>query len=240
MVYKIFLRKSLTVFVFLSSTILALAQTAPTARVTVANSTDATLTIEFAHIERGLVRERVEITIPPLTEKIVIVPAGIVRFVANTYRTSPANRYEEEFTLNNGQVYAMNITPQMFGTSFLADRPGNVGTGITTNTSRVAQNGAAACLGSSWEAGKQWHISGPSGSSPYYETGQYLCREQKTGFFLMGSQYEFYRCSSNFQDCERHAPYDAVVSNRTISAGGNVVYNFKWDDGGRVDQLSEN
>ncbi len=240
MVNKIILRKCLTVFVFLSSTIFATAQTTSTAQVTIANSTDATLTIEFARIERDLVRERVEVTIPPLTEKIVVAPAGIVRFVANTYRTSPANRYEEEFTLNNGQVYALNITPQMFGTSFLADRPGNVGTGITTNTSRVAQNGAAACSRSSWETGKQWYLSGPSGGSPYYETAGYLCRDSETGFFLIGSHYEFYRCSSNFQDCERHAPYDAVVSDPTTSADGKVEYNFKWDDGGRIDYLGEN
>ena len=211
-----------------------------TAQLVIANNTNATIHVEIVRKSRSSTRfdwENKKVTLPPITEKTVTVPAGFIRIIANAYRASPAKGYEDEFALSAGGKFTYNITPQKFGTSFISDRPKK---GLAINDSKVILNGAQACRQSSWDEAMQWYISGAGGSSPYYETSSYLCRENTTGFFLKGSPYRFYRCNKGFEKCYRVASYNANRGKALHKSGEKQIYEFIWESGGRVDKLSQN
>ena len=202
---------------------------------TIANSTDATLTIKiYANTHQ-------EIIVPPLTERTLegVWPENI-RFTAIASKVAQQHIYETNLSMSSG-YYTINLTPQMFGTTVLSDPPSVKGNGLTINTSKTALNGGSACAGSNWDsAGKTWYLVGPGGNSGYYEAGGYLCRASSIGFFTMGSKYQFYRCGSGFKNCERHRPYDATKGAVTTWKPGKEKIEFAWDDGSRIDSLQEN
>ena len=112
----------------------AQAQSRPTATMTLQNSTDATLRIELrTQFHSG---ESVEVLVPPLTEKRVTVPAGIVRLTATATKANPAKGFSDSLTLNNGSEYSYNITSQQFGTDHLTDRPIDALPGSTAASSQ--------------------------------------------------------------------------------------------------------
>jgi hypothetical protein len=148
----------------------------------IANSTNATLTIQVLRAVPSGGMYLAEIDIPPLSEGTIIAPGREVQFTATAGKTSQQHRIAQEFFIQTGRSYEMNLTPQMFGTSFLTDPTSADPTGITTNESKVATNGGLACSESDWDTGKAWYLVGPSGSSAYYESGGYLCRATQTGF----------------------------------------------------------
>ena len=118
------------------ATVSANSQSEPSAWLTIANSTDATLTVTIERQNR-----RGTITLAPISERRIVAPAGYVTLTAIAHRSAPVLSHQQSFTLSNGGNYTMNLTPAHFGTSYMADRPssnGN-GSGITTNTSRQAQ-----------------------------------------------------------------------------------------------------
>lgn len=98
----------------------AQAQLNRTAQLTLANSTDATLTIKIRNSRSG---QSIEIIVPPLSERKVQAPAGLVEFAAIASRSAPVLDYYQTLTLSNGRVYTMNLTPADFGATFMADRP---------------------------------------------------------------------------------------------------------------------
>ena len=132
----ILLLNLITLSILMIGTLSANAENEPTAWLTIANSTDATLTVTVER--RG---QRVTVTIPPITEQRIVAPAGYVTFTAIAERSAPVLTHQQGFTLSTGGNYAMNLTPQHFGASYLMDRPSfdSTGSGITTNKSREEQ-----------------------------------------------------------------------------------------------------
>lgn len=202
------------VYIFMS-TFAAFAQSEPTARLLVANSTNATLTIEV-YRPADPARDSVTITLPPLTEKTITVPAGLLTFVANAYRSAPAKRYEEQFALQANGSVSYNITPRKFGTSHLSDRPGMAENGISVNPSKLMIGGINSCSKTSWKNGVRWYLSGGGGTSPYYQAGNYFCRNSTEGFYArMGNDLKLFVCGPKFTKCRRKKSLDAKLSNRT-------------------------
>lgn len=222
-------------FVFLiSGSLTSIAQAEPTAQMLIANSTNATLTIEvFRKTERGRIRGKVTVKIPPITERTITIPAGYVTLVGNAYRSAPAKRFEERFAISANAFLNYNITPQKFGTTHLADRPGRVNSGVTANLSKLMINGAKACAVGGWKTGLQWNLSGPGGNSPYYEAGGYLCRKSTEGFYVMGDELTFFGCFQNFQKCSRKANYDASLGKIRLTKNGKITRTFTYKNGSK-------
>ena len=120
---------------------LANAQSGRTAWFTIANSTNATLTVTVERLGK-----EISITLAPNTERRIVAPAGYVTFTAIANRSAPVLTYKTGFALSTGGNYALNLTPRDFGATYMADRPSfdNGGTGITTNTSRQQQESRLA------------------------------------------------------------------------------------------------
>lgn len=229
---KYILLFQLTFAYLISGSLTSLAQAEPTAQILIANSTNATLTIEvFRKTERGHIRGKVSIKIPPTTERTITVPAGYVTLVGNAYRSAPAKRFEEQFAISTNAFLNYNITPQKFGTTHLADRLGRVNSEITFNLSKLMITGANACAEGNWKTGLQWSLSGPGGNSPYYETGGFLCRKSTEGFYVMGDELTFFDCYQNFQKCSRKANYDAILGKIRLTKNGKITRTFTYKNG---------
>lgn len=114
------------------------AQVDRSAQLTIANSTNATLTVIVN--SRSDYRETV-VTLAPISERRIVVPAGYITVIAVSSRSAPIRSHNQGFALSTGRRYTVNLTPKDFGTTYLADRPkfDPPGSGITTNKSRQAQ-----------------------------------------------------------------------------------------------------
>ena len=192
------------------------AQDEPTAWLTIQNSTDATLSVS---VSRG--SKSVNVTLPPLTESRVLVYAGYVTFYAQASLSSPMLTYEERFAISNGGRYSINLTPQQFGTSYLADRPSasQGQTGLTVNQSRAALQGDVQCS----EYGQGVTLT--TATSASYRD---FCRSND------GSRsYEWGGKSAGWVCSENKARVNAMKTCQSSHGGGVIGVCYKpdpWDD----------
>ncbi len=199
-------RLAVIIFIFTALFGSASAQNQPEAVVNFANSTDATLSIS---IKNSFINYAFRVTIAPLSERAVTVPAGLLNLIVNANRSNPAKGYSVEFTVSSNGRFEYNITPSLFGVKYLTDRPSSNTTGITTNESKTAINLLDNALDSLDTSKKQSWLNG---GCPY-DYGRYLKTEagatkEKGGFYPNTVFVVGYNADSNKLHCEirRYTP----------------------------------
>lgn len=179
------------------------AQSDLTSTLRIANSTNATLTI-IVNRKFGGGNPQI-IKIPPITERTMIVPAGLVTFTAVAKLSSPEKTLSKEQTFTRGRSYEINLTPQAFGTTFLADRPSSENqTGITANQSRLALSGRACAEDEPANATRyKWRTTGQG--SFYWKNGDVFCGTYNYDFAVIADgQLAYFKCKTrSFVYCTR-------------------------------------
>ena len=181
----------------------AAADTEKTSTLRIANSTNATLTIVVNRAASG--GNALVIDVPPLSERTMSIPSGLITFTAVANRSSPVKTYSKEQTFSPDRTYAINLTPKLFGATFLSDRPSTeTQTGITTNQSRLALSGRVCAEDEPANAVRyKWRTTGQG--SFYWENGDVFCGTYYYDFAVIdGSELAYFKCrTESFVSCTR-------------------------------------